>query len=276
MKHIKLALLASSLLAIHGCGGGGSSTESDPVYQISGKVIDGYIANATGCADFNRNSKCDAGEPATETSYFGGYSLNSSQDLSGVPILVLGKANTYDTDNPSEFLPNLKLETFVGLSDAKGALNVTPFSTLLASSLKVEPVVGVPTIREQIVSAFGLPAGTSLSDDFESSGNIAVGNVSRVLGASILKAQEDLKAALATGNFSQKEADKLNHIAMGNALNAVKKTVQGVNLNEQVNIAQLKQSAEAATPALPKDPEKLKALADKVVTGALGAVSTGA
>jgi len=45
----------------------------DKIMELSGTVVDGYIANAVVCIDENKNNKCDKGEPTTITNNRGKY-----------------------------------------------------------------------------------------------------------------------------------------------------------------------------------------------------------
>ncbi len=59
---MKLGVLTTISASLVGCGGGGGGTPST-VTKPGGKVIDGYIKDATVFADCNGNKKLDTGEP---------------------------------------------------------------------------------------------------------------------------------------------------------------------------------------------------------------------
>ena len=70
-----LAASSAFLLALAGCGGGGSS--GDAPATLTGTVaVDQAIQNAVVCMDLNANNLCDTGEPVSaKTGANGAYSL---------------------------------------------------------------------------------------------------------------------------------------------------------------------------------------------------------
>ena len=79
IKFFGLSLLAAAALA--GCGGGGSADgagapAAPAVATLSGKVIDGYVANAAVCLDLNRDQICSADEPSATSNADGSFDLS--------------------------------------------------------------------------------------------------------------------------------------------------------------------------------------------------------
>ena len=72
-----LAASSAFLLALAGCGGGGSSGDAPTPVTLTGTVVvDQAIQNAVVCMDLNANNLCDTGEPASaKTGANGAYSL---------------------------------------------------------------------------------------------------------------------------------------------------------------------------------------------------------
>ncbi len=103
-------------LSIIGCAGSGNNSTST---AVSGRVIQGYVANATVCLDENENRMCDPGELSTTTDENGHFSLAIPDDHSGLLCTQGGVVKS--TGAPALTLlapPNAK--------------NITPLTTLVA------------------------------------------------------------------------------------------------------------------------------------------------
>lgn len=104
-KKSKLALAVGAALLITGCGGGGSESSSSETpsktdtVTISGRAADGYLMNATVCADLNSSGTCDAGEPSDTTRAGGAFTLELTPLQTAANIVVEAIANlTVDED----------------------------------------------------------------------------------------------------------------------------------------------------------------------------------
>jgi len=80
----RITIISSSLalglvLALSGCGGGGSADTKKGI-TISGKAIDPYLKGSKVCLDLNKNRKCDVHEPYTTTNDHGDYALEIAQE----------------------------------------------------------------------------------------------------------------------------------------------------------------------------------------------------
>lgn len=96
MKTLASAIAAASLVACGGGGGGGGGVSS----TFTGKIIDGYIANAIVCVDLDSSLTCDANEPTTRTNADGSYSLPyTGINPVGLPILAIVAADSKDSDD---------------------------------------------------------------------------------------------------------------------------------------------------------------------------------
>lgn len=128
MKNVRklknLSILALVSLSFVACGGGGSSSLSN----ITGKVVDGYVQDATVCLDVNNDLSCNAEEPTSITDGNGRYSLLLSeiQKNSGANIIAYGGK---DIDTQAPFLSLLKSPI---LDDTT---NITPITSILAAGL---------------------------------------------------------------------------------------------------------------------------------------------
>lgn len=94
----KWALPLAGCIAISGCGGGGSTSNTTDTNitptatTLSGTAVDGYVIGATVCIDLNNNGLCDNGEPTATTGNNGGFSLSIANiaETNGKTLLVLG------------------------------------------------------------------------------------------------------------------------------------------------------------------------------------------
>ncbi|KVG12483.1 hypothetical protein [Burkholderia thailandensis] len=109
-KHVLGLSIAAALAA---CGGGGDSSPSQssaggttpttPTPTVTGKAIDGYLADATVCLDLNNNGACDSGEPSAVSDATGQFSISYSGDATGKTLLVQITPSTKDLSRPAGF-----------------------------------------------------------------------------------------------------------------------------------------------------------------------------
>ena len=146
-KSNKILLLVSTAMVFMfaGCGGGGSSSSGSDASQtdnngdvtqpilrtISGKVIDGPIANATICLDENKDFTCQTQEYRTLSDNDGSFTLSFPQDADEtLNIIAYGGTDTF-TKGPYESLLGIKLSL---LNSQDSAANIiAPISTLISS-----------------------------------------------------------------------------------------------------------------------------------------------
>jgi hypothetical protein len=152
---------------IAGVGTGGTGT-------VSGKVADGYLANASLFLDKNGNYVLDAGEPFTSTDANGAYTLNIQlADVGRYPVVALAtKGVTIDRDT------NLPVENSFVLSLHKDSVSGTVGTNLvspLTSLLREAMETGIYSTMQQAMDALrtkmGLPAGTDLMSDYIAANN---------------------------------------------------------------------------------------------------------
>lgn len=121
-KFINLSMITATMIFLSACGGGSTTTsygdknvvkdEDKPTkpksdITISGRVIDGYIKNATIFLDLNRDFKQEDGEPFTKTDKYGRFSLGLSQELYDTKITgmypLISKKDGIDTATEKPF-----------------------------------------------------------------------------------------------------------------------------------------------------------------------------
>jgi hypothetical protein len=127
-----LALAGTSLIIV--------SRGRDPVPELTGKVIDGYLAGATVFVDVNGNDRLDAGEPSTTTDATGGFLLRTG--LTG-PIVAQGGR---------DISTNLEFEGV--LRAPAGSTVVTPLTTLVAELVEQQGL-SVAAASTQVMNAIG-------------------------------------------------------------------------------------------------------------------------
>ena len=139
--------LAGLGLAAGGGSGGGSDSASDggggttPVASSGGRVIDGYIANATVFRDLNANGILDAGEPNVLTDATGEFT--GLEGTGGVLVAFGG------TDISTG-------KAFTGQLTAPGdATVVTPLTTVVQALVQQGGVTSAQA-AQQVAQAFGL------------------------------------------------------------------------------------------------------------------------
>lgn len=139
----KLGIMIASALLATGCGGGGgsgssSSDSGEPTVQdvsISGRAADGYLVQATVCADLNANGQCDAGEPTTTSGAGGTFSLDVPENQLGVEIVVQAIANlTVDEDDNQPVPKGFTLRSPINPEADKQF--VSPVTTMVADEMK--------------------------------------------------------------------------------------------------------------------------------------------
>lgn len=131
-KRSLAALLGGGVLFGLGACGGGDATTSPSTLTLSGKVIDGYIENATVCLDLNNNFQCDTSnplEPSAITKPDGSYSIKYSGSIAGVQVLAVVGTNAWDKDLGAITKP------YVMLAPAERSNAITPMSTLVSSEM---------------------------------------------------------------------------------------------------------------------------------------------
>lgn len=139
---LKAGIFSAALLVLGGCGGGGDGgsaaagggTAPQPTQtaNLTGKAIDGYLANAKVCFDDGKGG-CDASLPSTTTDATGAYTLNAPADATGRQINVIVTPNTRDLSNPDvPFTSTFTLSAIVSGTTQ----NVTPLTTMVVTHVK--------------------------------------------------------------------------------------------------------------------------------------------
>lgn len=145
-----VAVAATVSLVLAGCGGGGGASAPKPVF--AGKVVDGYVSNATVTLDVNDDRVCQATEPRTTTDAEGNYVF--AQSLGKHMVCASGGVDIA-TGQP-----------FVGeLLAPPGATQVTPLTSVVMAQINADspPVAGTPSpVLPATVTAAATEVATNL------------------------------------------------------------------------------------------------------------------
>lgn len=190
MQRCKTALAASMALAITtlvACGGGGSN--STQTTTVSGKVMDGYIANATVCLDLNTNYRCDAGEAATTTDANGNFILTFNGSATNRIILAEAFANAKDADDGGKTLDEADRHGFTLAAPAIQATVISPLTTLVTLDLLAN--INAP-ITDASIAASAKNVQTALDNadpimgvDYIKSGNVKLHQLATVITSAL-------------------------------------------------------------------------------------------
>lgn len=152
-----LAAIAAGL-TLAACGGGG--TTGTP---IAGKLVDGYIKNATVCIDLDNSGTCDAGEPSAMTGEGGSYKLYAQEgsSLAGKYLLAVVTTASEDSDNPGQPAMPSKMLAF---ADQTGL--ITPLTTVVAGFVKANSTLSIADAETNAKTLLGLPSGFNFQDDY--------------------------------------------------------------------------------------------------------------
>lgn len=170
----KKTLLAAAILAplvlVAGCSDSGNL----PFPTAGGGAAasfayDGYLRNATVCADLNQNKSCDAGEPTTETVAAGKFTFNpaltAAQNLA--PLALEAKTGTGGTVD--EDTGNLVDFDFTYVAPG-GSVAVSAFSTIiqidvesrLAADSNLSVADALSAAKAQLANDLGATTGKDL------------------------------------------------------------------------------------------------------------------
>ena len=183
-------LAAATLLTVGLMAGCGSN--SAPTTSITGKVADGYLANATVFMDKNNNYQLDPGEPFAITDANGAYTLDiDPADLGKYPIVALATKNvTKDSDNPNTTIANSYVLSMPSDS-VSGTVNsnfISPVSSQLRVMMDTGNYASMQDAMSALSSKLGLGStGTNLMADYLAANNTplhtAATNMATLMGS---------------------------------------------------------------------------------------------
>ena len=241
MSFKKNWILGAALAAlVAGCGGGGGGVSSGPV-ALTGKIIDGYIGNATVCLDVNSNLRCDAGEPTTVSAADGSYSLSYAGSVDGMQILAVVGPGAVDS------VLGTITKAFDLLAPAENASVVTPLTTLVSNEMLNRGID--PQEAERAIKAQFNFEGDLLGRDFIAADDRETLQVAQVVAAALATVKEEL-ASVASNNAS---------VAALSQKDAIKAVIAEVKANVLPNVLTADGKADVSTDVVSQG-----ALADRV------------
>ena len=123
--------------------------------DVSGEVVDGYVAGATIFQDLNNNNVLDEGEPSTITSATGSFILPNVSPDSGKPIKII---TGFDIGTNSPIVTSLGLPTIV---DGSSAI-VSPLSSVAYNLASGNPSLNEDQLAYLTGNYFGVISIPSL------------------------------------------------------------------------------------------------------------------
>lgn len=155
LKRLVLGVTSAGILALYGCGGGGSSATGGGVgatVDVPITVIDGPIHKAMVCLDKNNNGACDTGEPSGSTDVDGKVTLKVDAADSGkfpvISIIEAGVAIDADTG------PVATSFTMVAPADKPSV--ITPLTTLVHNHMESNPGTTSTVAADAVKTATGI------------------------------------------------------------------------------------------------------------------------
>ncbi len=153
-----VAALAAFALLLTRCGGGGTVEQE----TISGKVIDGYVANALVCIDLNGNGRCDSDDPQTRSDSSGTYRLSIPKGSTAPLIAEVITGQSSDTGAPGSAADG----SYRMASPARDySTDITPFTTLVQLCGERDYALAEGLVR----NAVGLPPKFDIRTDYAAS-----------------------------------------------------------------------------------------------------------
>ncbi|QCX49684.1 hypothetical protein [Ralstonia pseudosolanacearum] len=215
-----LSTLAAATLAACGGGGDSGSSASNPTapvvatQQVSGAVIDGYIAGVSLCFD-NGQGACDPTLPQAVTDINGRFTLNVSGDVTGKRLLARVQAGNVDTTTNTTFQQGFLLSAIV----AGANQNITPLTSMVVAQMAAGKSQADATAAVQ-----ALASGADVNADYIATGNASVATLASqtvgVLqaygGTTITAAANVLNAVVATGSPAAVTASSVAQQAAAN------------------------------------------------------------
>ena len=221
---LTFALAGATSLTLSGCGGGGGSSPvvggSEPLAPItttdvSTRVVDGPIKNATVCLDKNNNGTCDTGEPTGKTDAAGNVTLKvDNADVGKYPMLAVVSTDATDIDNVSATNPTGSVTTaFTMKAPADKTGVVTPLTTLVQQTVESSGVTSDQAAKG-IQDQTGIKV--SLFEDFSTNTTAdgkAAATVARLVVSTTQQQSQSLTSAIGTrdtsgGTISKADLDK--------------------------------------------------------------------
>ncbi|MEI6214229.1 MAG: hypothetical protein WCP10_08995 [Desulfuromonadales bacterium] len=194
-RSIVFSLLSAA--AVAGCGGDGSFSVAGVgtggtgslAKQVSGKVADGYLANATVFLDKNGNYQLDAGEPFTTTDENGAYKLDlDPADVGKYPIVSLavkGVTIDKDTNRPvvNSYVLSMPKES---VNAVEGTNFISPITTQLREMMETGIFATTQHAVDKLRSKMKLSAETSITTDYVAANapsiHITASNIATLMG----------------------------------------------------------------------------------------------
>lgn len=215
-----LSLLAAAALA--GCGGGGSADgagapAAPAVATLSGKVIDGYVANAAVCLDLNRDQICSADEPSATSNADGSFDLSlvglTIDQIRQASLLTIIGSTSKDADDNgqtiaeagrSPFRLMAPASVYVEASGATKTAVVSPLTTLIAHEMQGTENASLESAEAFIKRHLNLEHASNPFADYIANPDAALHEKARILAATFGEVTRALMAK--NGMLNERDA----------------------------------------------------------------------
>lgn len=244
---IRYVAVGLALTTLSGCPNSIFNPSSkNPGLSLGGKLIDGYVQNATVTLDINDDRICSATEPTTTTNAAGNFTFTGAQNIDGGQHMTCARGGT----DLSTGLP------LVGeLLAPPGVTQITPLNSVIMAQINSTlpaPVLGVASAASStsvnaaattIGASLGLSAADLLTADPMTSSNPAL--LQANVAVQVLMAQTAAIVASATG-APDSQHDAIFQNAMGSIASALAATT-GTPVSLSATLAGITNSVVSST-----------------------------
>jgi hypothetical protein len=162
-------LAAVALVSLGLTAGCGSSSPVTSATAVSGKVADGYLANAMVFMDRNHNYQLDAGEPSTVTDQKGDFTLLvNAMDIGTHPLVAMAiGGQTTDLDNPTQKVAMSYMMSLPASAVSATATSfISPISTLVREKMEARAGMTLSEATTEVRNQMNLPPGMNVMADY--------------------------------------------------------------------------------------------------------------
>ena len=154
--------LAAILLACGGDDGSGGSAAPIEYETVSGRVIDGYVADALVCLDLPTSGACDPHDLQVRSDATGSYALRVPKGLTGLLIAEVTAGRSRDLSRGG-----VAFDASFRLSSPSSAYstNITPYTTLVHLT-HLTGVTDYPLAEDIVRDIVGLPSRFAINVDY--------------------------------------------------------------------------------------------------------------
>jgi hypothetical protein len=168
---------------------------TQPLYDLSGVVVDGYIEGATVCVDLDHDRVCDAGEPRTTSASNGSFSFDQIPlgESDFYRVIAFGGTNTATEENFEE-----EYYGVISTSQETQSVILSPLSDLAARMFFREEVLSgavLSSVQTEIAASLGLTNTQLLQDPWSQTKTMLVAQELELINQIFLKLVEEVRGS---------------------------------------------------------------------------------